>query len=523
MSIIEINQLKIEVADRILVEIPHLLVNKKARIGIIGQNGLGKTTLMEVIAGAKEATSGTVITRGKLAYIKQLSNDKSTKSGGEKTRKAIQQAMRQNPSVLLADEPTSNLDVESVKHLERQWSDFHGALLIISHDRAFLDALCTEIWEIKNQTIHVYKGNYHAYLEQKQQQENQAELAYKEFKNKKKQLQASQTHHEIEAGRIVKPGKRLNNKEASAFKAGKGTQQKKQHSTIKALEKRIERLGNVEKPHTTKPIKIITPDNRIIKKGNTILSVRESTYEITGRKLFKTEAFSIKSGDKVALIGENASGKTTFLREIIQGNPTITCNTQAKVAYFDQELKGLDLAKTLLENMTNISVQTKQVNREVLGSMHFKESDLYKEVRMLSGGERVKLLLSMLLVSDANFLILDEPTNYLDIYAMEALEALIKQFTGTILFVSHDRTFVNQVAEEVVAIENNQMTFHRMTFSEYEESKTPSRLSEEDKLILEMRMSEIAAKLMQPNLKPAEKAMLEQTYQEIITKRQQFT
>ncbi len=149
MSTIEINQLKIEVADRVLVEIPHLLVSKKARIGIIGQNGLGKTTLMEVIAGAKEATSGTVTTQGKLAYIKQLSTDTSTKSGGEKTRKATQHAMRQNPSVLLADEPTSNLDVESVKHLERQWSDFHGALIIISHDRAFLDALCTEIWEIK--------------------------------------------------------------------------------------------------------------------------------------------------------------------------------------------------------------------------------------------------------------------------------------------------------------------------------------------------------------------------------------
>lgn len=137
MSTIEINQLKIEVADRVLVEIPHLLVSKKARIGIIGQNGLGKTTLMEVIAGAKEATSGSVTTQGKLAYIKQLSTDTSTKSGGEKTRKAIQHAMRQNPSVLLADEPTSNLDVESVKHLERQWSDFYGALIIISHDRAF--------------------------------------------------------------------------------------------------------------------------------------------------------------------------------------------------------------------------------------------------------------------------------------------------------------------------------------------------------------------------------------------------
>ncbi|MFP3129738.1 ABC-F family ATP-binding cassette domain-containing protein, partial [Listeria monocytogenes] len=169
------------------------------------------------------------------------------------------------------------------------------------------------------------------------------------------------------------------------------------------------------------------------------------------------------------------------------------------------------------------SVQTKQVNREVLGSMHFKESDLHKEVRMLSGGERVKLLLSMLLVSDANFLILDEPTNYLDIYAMEALETLIKQFAGTVLFVSHDRTFVNHVAEQLLVIENNEMTFHRMTFAEYEESKAPSRITEEDKLILEMRMSEIAAKLMQPNLKPTEKAMLEQDYQEIITKRQQFS
>lgn len=172
MSIIEINQLKIEVADRVLVEIPHLLVNQKARIGIIGQNGLGKTTLIEVIAGVQEPAVGKVTIQGRLAYIKQLPTDKSTKSGGEKTRKAIQQAMRQNPSVLLADEPTSNLDVESVKHLERQWKDWHGSLIIISHDRAFLNSLCTEIWEIKDQKIQVYKGNYQAYLKQRKQQEN---------------------------------------------------------------------------------------------------------------------------------------------------------------------------------------------------------------------------------------------------------------------------------------------------------------------------------------------------------------
>lgn len=293
MSIIEINQLKIEVADRLLVEIPHLLVNKKARIGIIGQNGLGKTTLMEVIAGIKEQAAGEVKIQGKLAYIKQLPTDKSTKSGGEKTRKAIQQAMRQNPSVLLADEPTSNLDTESVKHLERQWKDWHGSLMIISHDRSFLNALCTEIWEIKDQKIQVYKGNYHAYLEQKQLQENQAELAYKEFKNKKNQLQASKDYHEVEAGRIIKPGKRLNSKEASAFKAGKGTQQKKQHSTIKALDKRIERLGNVEKPHKLKPIKITTPDNRTIKKGNTVLSASEATYEIAEKNYLQLLVFPL--------------------------------------------------------------------------------------------------------------------------------------------------------------------------------------------------------------------------------------
>ncbi|MBC6297355.1 ABC-F family ATP-binding cassette domain-containing protein [Listeria sp. FSL L7-1517] len=522
MSIIEINQLKIEVADRELVTIPHLLVNRKARIGIIGHNGLGKTTLMEVIAGVKEPAAGEVTVQGRLAYIKQLPTEKSTKSGGEKTRKAIQQAMRQNPSVLLADEPTSNLDVESVKHLERQWEIFHGALIIISHDRAFLDSLCTEIWEIKNQKIQVYKGNYQAYLEQRKQQENQAELAYKEFKNKKKQLEASQTYHEVEAGRIVKPGKRLNAKEASAFKAGKGTQQKKQHSTIKALDKRIERLGNVEKPHKTKPIKIVTPESRIIKKGNTVLSAAEATYEIAGKQLFTTTAFSIKAGDKVALIGDNASGKTTFLREIIQENPKLVSNNQAKIAYFDQELKGLDLTKSLLENITDMSVQNKQITKEVLGSMHFKEADWQKEVRLLSGGERVKLLLSMLLVSDANFLILDEPTNYLDIFAMEALETFIQNFTGTVLFVSHDRTFVEHVAEQLLVIEAGKMNFYRMSFAEYEASKAPSDVTEEDKLILEMRMSEIAGKLMQPNLKAEEKTLLEKDYQEVIAKRKLF-
>ncbi|MBK2003486.1 ribosomal protection-like ABC-F family protein [Listeria ivanovii] len=522
MSIIEINQLKIEVADRVLVEIPNLLVNPKARVGIIGQNGLGKTTLIEVIAGVQEPAGGKVTIQGRLAYIKQLPTDKSTKSGGEKTRKAIQQAMRQNPSVLLADEPTSNLDVKSVKHLERQWKDWHGALIIISHDRAFLNSLCTEIWEIKDQKIQVYQGNYQAYLKQRKQQQNQAELAYKEFKNKKKQLEASQNYHEVEAGRIVKPGKRLNAKEASAFKAGKGTQQKKQHSTIKALDKRIERLGNVEKPHKAKPIKISTPENRIIKKGNTVLTAIEATYEIAGKKLFSTTDFSIKSGDKVALIGENASGKTSFLKQILQNNSKLVCSNQAKIAYFDQELQGLDLTKTLLENMTDISVQSKQMTKEVLGSMHFKETDWLKKASLLSGGERVKLLLSMLLVSDANFLILDEPTNYLDIFAMEALETLIQNFTGTVLFVSHDRTFVSQVAEQLLVIESGKMAFYRMTITEYEASITPSRITEEDKLILEMRMSEIAAKLMQPNLKEEDKALLEKDYQEVITKRRQF-
>lgn len=186
-------------------------------------------------------------------------------------------------------------------------------------------------------------------------------------------------------------------------------------------------------------------------------------------------------------------------------------------------MKGLDITKTLLENITEISVQNKQTTKEVLGSMHFKETDWSKKVSLLSGGERVKLLLSMLLVSDANFLILDEPTNYLDIFAMEALENLIQNFTGTVLFVSHDRTFVNQVAEQLLVIEAGKMTFHRMTFAEYEANKAPSHIREEDRLILEMRMSEIAAKLMQPNLKAEEKAILEKDYQEVITKRRHFS
>lgn len=236
--------------------------------------------------------------------------------------------------------------------------------------------------------------------------------------------------------------------------------------------------------------------------------------------LFSDATFSLKSGEKIALIGKNASGKTTFLRQIMNENDAVTRGDKVKIAYFDQQLKQVDLTKTLWENIKEVSVHDDQMNRDCLGSLQFVADDLVKDTTVLSGGERVKLSLAMILLSDANVLILDEPTNYLDINAMKALEELIDGYSGTVLFVSHDRTFVRKVATTLLVLENEKLQLFAGSYDEWEDAKKTSETRiEEDKLLIEMEMSAIAAKLMDPQLTAVKKAELEARYQEVVAKR----
>ncbi|AQY51785.1 ABC transporter ATP-binding protein [Listeria weihenstephanensis] len=518
--LLEINDVKKEIADRVLFEIPHLTANRGERIGIVGRNGLGKTTLLEIMVGEQTPDQGNVTRNGTVGYIPQILPEDAKLSGGEKTRKAVQRILAEQPNLLFADEPTSNLDVDSVKHLERQWKRFAGTLFVISHDRMFLDAICTTIWELDQARITVYPGNYSAYEAAKGLERDRAEAGYEQYQAKKRQLEESQEHHEKTAQGLRKPNKRFSSRQIRAAKPGKGVQEKKQHKTIKALEQRIDRLEKVDKPFRQKTIKITLPEGSQIKQGNTVLRTNKLSAKAGKKMLFSDATFSLKSGEKIALIGKNASGKTTFLRQIMNENDAVTRGDKVKIAYFDQQLKQVDLTKTLWENIKEVSVHDDQMNRDCLGSLQFVADDLVKDTTVLSGGERVKLSLAMILLSDANVLILDEPTNYLDINAMKALEELIDGYSGTVLFVSHDRTFVRKVATTLLVLENEKLQLFAGSYDEWEDAKKTSETRiEEDKLLIEMEMSAIAAKLMDPQLTAVKKAELEARYQEVVAKR----
>lgn len=520
MFSIEIHDLTMEIGARNLFNIPELRVKPNARIGIIGQNGTGKTTLLEVLSGKREATTGSVIRSGTVGVIEQIPAEAEKLSGGEKTRKEVQRALQERPAILFADEPTSNLDVASTQHVIRDFKRFSGTLLIISHDRDFLDAVVDEIWELERETITVYKGNYSDYAAQKKKQREQEQKAYDDNVAEKRKLQSAMNHRkqiaasmETSQAKLFKKG--MSRKEIAYGNMYKGTQQKSQHKTIKATQKRLERLPDVEKPFLFKPVKITLPESRKLKLGTTLVQVQKGEISVPEKKLFEIEPFSVKIGDKMALIGQNASGKTTFLKWLLKNEAPIRILGSTRIAYFDQELKGLNVDETMLENVNRVNAHDMQMAMDVLGSLHFEQSDLKKCVSVLSGGERVKLYLAMILLSDANFLVLDEPTNYLDIAALEALEGLISSFDGAVLFVSHDTAFVRNIALEVLQIENGKMKLERKSMQQVaQEKESAEQVVEEDSLLIELRLSEIASKLADPKLSQAEKASLDEAYLE---------
>lgn len=518
MFTLEVKDLKKEIGARTLFEIGHLTAKRGDKIGIVGRNGTGKSTLLEILAGVSEQDAGEVLRDGTTGYIRQINPQDERLSGGEKTRKLIQEVLRTRPQLLFADEPTSNLDADSAAHLKRDFKKFSGTIFVISHDRDFLDAVCSEIWELEGEKITRYKGNYSHYRLQKDHEREAQQKAYAENMAEKKRLESAISYRKDMAGsmdakqeKLFKKG--LTRKEVAYGRMFKGGQQKSQHKTIKATEKRLERLEHVDKPFQFKPVKIRLPETRRLKKGTSLLQISAGDVKVPGKKLFKTEAFSIKVGEKIALVGKNASGKTSFLRAILNEDDLIRRTNEVRIAYFDQELAGLVTSETLIENVNRVNAHDKQLAMDVLGSMHFSQADLNKKVAILSGGERVKLYLSMILLSDANLLILDEPTNYLDIDAMEALESMIREFDGAVLFVSHDGAFVRNVSEQVIRIADGTMKWIPKAMTDIVKEESEARVTvAEYKLVVQLRLTEIAAKLSDPKISAKEKEELNEAY-----------
>lgn len=507
---------------RELLNIENLQVQAGKRIGLVGKNGSGKTTLFRILMNELDADIGQFSVDGRMSLLPQLKPTETSKSGGEVSQDYIVRILNEAPGTLLADEPTTNLDTSHVEWVEKKLKEFQGTVLLISHDRTLLDSVCDTIWELSDGEITEYSGNYSDYVIQKENEKNQQQKEYKKYQQKKEQLENAIVHKEGQAQRATKAPKNLSSSEARDASGVNPYFQKLQkglHQSLKSLETRLKKLEEVEKPEEDRPIKMILPNERSF-KNKTVVRAEKVAGEISNQKLWNPTTFFLKGGDKVGIIGPNGSGKTTLLKKILnESDSDIYLSPAVKVGYFSQNMDVLDADNTIIENVKKESKQTETLIRIVLARLGFYQNDVEKKVKVLSGGERVKVSLAKFFVSDCNTLILDEPTNFLDVYALEALEELLVEYEGTVLIVSHDRSFISSIATKILAFEDNELIFFEGTYEEYlnrdQENERDIKADE-----LARIENEIAAVLSQLSIEPTDE--LDKKFQELIKKKREI-
>ncbi|MEC1154049.1 Vga family ABC-F type ribosomal protection protein [Cytobacillus horneckiae] len=520
MLLLEANELKIYIKDRLIADIAHLAIHKNERIGLVGRNGSGKTTLLEVLSNQRVPDEGNVVRHSVTELLPQLKHTDQYISGGELTQEYIKGAIARSPEILLADEPTTNLDTSHIEWMEKIMKGWQGAYVLVSHDRAFLDAVCTKIWEIEEGKLKEYSGNYSDYKAKKDQEAREQQLAYENYERKKAQLENALELKVKKAERATKKPKNVSASEASITGAKPyfAKKEKKLQKTAKSIETRLEKLEKVEKAKELPSIKMDLPNERTF-KNRVIMRMTDLPGIIQERVLWKPATLHIKGGEKVAIVGPNGSGKTTLLKKIIRQDDGISISPAVKIGYFSQNIDILDKNKTILENVTSTSKQDETFIRTILARLRFLRKDVYKPVNVLSGGERVKVALAKLFVSDINTLILDEPTNFLDIEAVEALEELLIEYEGTIIFVSHDRRFIEKIANRLVIFEDGELTLFDGSYHDYlNYEPAPERDTKEDQLlIIETKITEVLSRL---SIAPSE--ALEKEFQALLKRKREL-
>lgn len=373
-------------------------------------------------------------------------------SGGEQTRLAIAKLLLEAPSLLILDEPTNHLDFETLNWLEDYLSGYKGALLVVSHDRYFLDKLCGKVWELEDGSLWEYKGNYTAYTRQREEQDARQKKLYEQQQAERAKLE------DYVARNLVR---------ASTTKMAQSRQ------------KMLERLEPVEKPHRRlKPPKIrlefeTAPVKDVLKAEGLTIAVGEGNEK---RVLISDAEFNIQRGDKVAIIGPNGSGKTTLLRTLLSANTPlkghITWGRGVKSSYYDQGSDHLDQSLTVLDTMWKAYPRLYETPlRTALGAMGLTGEDAHRRVGQLSGGERARLKLAIICLAGSNVLILDEPTNHLDLPSKEVLQQALSEYTGTLIIVSHDRYLLDRVPNRIFAIEQGELRQYKGGYSDYLKAK----------------------------------------------------
>lgn len=380
----------------------------------------------------------------------EFSKSVDTLSGGQKTRVALGKLLLSNPDIILLDEPTNHLDMDSIAWLENYLMNYKGAVFIVSHDRYFLDKVVTKVVEIERGNVRMFLGNYSAYSEKK------AQIRQSEYKAWVNQQQEIKHQEEV----IAKL--KSFNREKSIKRA-------------ESREKMLDKIDVLEKPTEENIEMRLTLEPRIV-SGNDVLTVSDLSKAFPQQHLFSNVDFSIKRGERLAIIGANGTGKTTLLK-ILNGLVTadtgsVEFGTKVHVGYYDQEHHVLHMEKTIFEEISDAyPYLTNTEIRNVLAAFLFTGDDVFQPIHTLSGGERGRVSLAKLMLSEANFLILDEPTNHLDIVSKEILEQALNNYTGTVLYVSHDRYFINQTATRILELTNQAMVNYIGNYDYYLEKK----------------------------------------------------
>ena len=517
-----------------IIKDANFLVNEHEKVAIVGVNGAGKTTLLKILTGEEHADSGNVILAkdAKLGYLRQINNVDSTLSiidelytviehilnmekrmlemqeqmqhlsgealeelyssytalthsyelmdgyaakskvigilkglgfdendfdrkintlsGGQKTRVFLAKLLLEEPDIILLDEPTNHLDLRSIEWLESYLLNYKGAVIIVSHDRYFLDKIVSKVIDIENAEVQMYSGNYSDFSAKKQML---LDAKMKEYLNQQQEIQ----HQEA----VITKLKQFN-REKSIKRA-------------ESRQKQLEKIERVEAPKTHIENMRLSLD--ISKEsGKDVLTVHDLSKSFDEKHLFSNINFEIKRGERVAIIGDNGTGKTTLLK-IINGLLTpdtgeVIYGSNVSIAYYDQEHQVLHMDKTLFDEISDTYPEMNNTQiRNILAAFLFTGEDVYKKIGDLSGGERGRVSLVKLMLSKANFLLLDEPTNHLDILSKDVLESALNSFPGTICYVSHDRYFINKTATRILDLTGNRLLNYIGNYDYYIEKR----------------------------------------------------
>lgn len=380
-----------------------------------------------------------------------LNKDFNLLSGGEKTTVILGKLLIDNPDILLLDEPTNHLDMNAIEWLEGYLKNYKGIVIIVSHDRYFLDNVVSKVVEIEDMTCKTYKGNYSAFVNEK---EEDMRIQFENFKDQQKKINAMEDT--------------IKNLRDWAMRADNN----KFFRRAASMQIKLDKMDRIDKPIFERQNMKLN-FNTAGRSGNETIKAVNLSKSFREKEIFKEANMLINYGERVALIGENGSGKTTFLKlllgEEIPNYGVVELGASVKSAYLPQKIQFSNEELTVLECFREDISIIEGKGREYLSKFMFYGNSVFKKVKHLSGGERIRLKLSKLLYEDINLLILDEPTNHLDIDSIETLEEALEDFKGTIFFVSHDRYFINKISERVVAIENHGLISYPGNYDYYKE------------------------------------------------------